>query len=200
MPYSKFKLPELKKKFNLRIEKNTLFSDVKVLEPSSWLLESLQIGKHLSLLTEKVRSETIVMPVLMELVKQNNYSISLFSGISFDVNENEGLNGECDFIIGLDGNAYMLESPVIALIEAKDNDINEGLAQCIAQMIGAMEFNKAEGKEIDCIFGCITTGTDWQFLKLYGNIVTYHTDLLYISDLPFLLGFWQHIIQYYKTI
>jgi len=197
MPYSKFTLSELKKRFGLQINKSKLFSDYQLIEPSAWLNESLELTKHVSLLSEKAKSEIIVTPVLMELIKRNNFQIAVFSGISFDVNEAENLNGECDFIISLKGDTYSVESPVITLVEAKDDDIALGIPQCIAQMVAARQFNENEGKIVNVIYGCVTTGFDWQFLKLTNNEVLIHTDLLFIKELSNLLGVWQSIIDYY---
>jgi len=198
MPYSKFTLSELKKKFGLQINKSKLFKDCPQIEPSNWLKECLELTNHVSLLSEKAKSEIIVTPILMELIKRNNFQISVFSGISFDVNENENLTGECDFIISLKGATYSVESPVITLVEAKDDDISLGIPQCIAQMVAARQFNQNEGKPVDVIYGCVTTGSDWQFLKLTNSEILINTDLLFIKELNNLLGVWQNIVDYYK--
>jgi hypothetical protein len=39
-------------------------------------------------------------------------------------------------------------------------------------MIAAVKFNQANGQEIPTIYGSVTTGTMWQFLKLTGQILT----------------------------
>jgi len=198
MPYSKFTLQELKKKFGLKEHKAELFSNVAEIEPSAWLKESLQIGTHVTLSSEKARSELIVTPVLLELVKRNDFNIGLFSGVLLNADSNTDLIGECDFIISLRGDTYSLESPIIAMVEAKDNDIDLGIPQCIGQMLGALKFNEDDGKPIDTIFGCVTTGTEWQFLKLQNNTVYVANELYYIKDINNLLGLWQGIIDYYK--
>jgi len=198
MPYSKFTLPELRKKFDLQIERIKLFDNIPPIEISDWLKETLHIGGHISLLSEKAKSELIVMPVLLELLKRNNYQVSLFSGIDLNVDEKTGLTGECDFIIVAKPNAYDIESPIISMVEAKDDDISLGIPQCIAQMVAALQYNQNEGKPIDTIFGCVTTGSDWQFLKLHDNKVYINSDLIYINTLNYLLGVWQFIIDFYK--
>ncbi len=37
-------------------------------------------------------------------------------------------------------------------------------------MVAAQLFNAQEGLTIDTIFGCVTTGKTWQFLKLIEKI------------------------------
>jgi hypothetical protein len=198
MPYSKFTLPELRKKFGLQIERIKLFDNISPIEISDWLKETLQISGHISLLSEKAKSELIVTPVLLELLKRNNYQVSLFSGVELNVDEKMGLNGECDFIIVAKPNAYDIESPIISMVEAKDDDISLGIPQCIAQMVAALQYNQSEGKPIDTIFGCVTTGSDWQFLKLCNNTVFINSDLLYINPINNLIGVWQFIIDFYR--
>ena len=198
MPYSKFTLPELRKRFGLQIERIRLFDNIAPVEISDWLKETLQIGGHISLLSEKAKSELIVTPVLLELLKRNNYQVSLFSGVDLNVDEKAGLTGECDFIIVAKPNAYDIESPIISMVEAKDDDISSGIPQCIAQMIAALQYNQGEGKPIDTIYGCVTTGSDWQFLKLHNSTVYINNELIYINPIGGLLGVWQNILDFYK--
>jgi len=198
MPYSKFTLPELRKKFGLQAHKAQIFENVITIEPSAWLKETLQKNSHISLLSEKARSELIVTPILTELLSRNNFSIGLYSGVQFDVDETKGLNGECDFIIGLQGNSYTVESPIIALVEAKDDDISSGIPQCSAQMFASFEYNQAEGNFIDTIYGCVTTGTEWQFLQLKDNKIFINNTIIQFSELSKLLGIWQLIVEFYK--
>lgn len=39
-------------------------------------------------------------------------------------------------------------------------------------MVAAQKFNRAKGQEILTIYGSVTTGTFWQFLKLTGQDLT----------------------------
>jgi hypothetical protein len=198
MPYSKFTLQELKKKFGLQIERTELFTSILPLEISDWLKQSLKMSGHVSMLSEKAKSEMLVSPVLLELLSRNNYQLSLFSGVALNVDESIGLSGECDFIISAKPNAYDIESPIISMVEAKDDDISLGIPQCIAQMVAAFQYNQTEGNPIDTIYGCVTTGTDWQFLKLHNNIICINNDLFYIKDINTLIGIWQSIIDFFK--
>ena len=134
MPYSKFKLEEVIEKFNLSLKRELLFKKRKM-KISNWLKETLSFSKKISIKTEKARSEPIVTPVLLEIKKNNMDNFSFFSGENLDIDESLGLNGECDFILTLK-NSYIIEAPVLSLVGAKKQDINLGLGQCVAQMIG----------------------------------------------------------------
>jgi hypothetical protein len=60
----------------------------------------------------------------------------------------------------------VLHAPLITIVEAKRNDIDFGLGQCAAQMVGARQFNEHRGRAFGLMFGCVTTGDVWRFLKL----------------------------------
>jgi hypothetical protein len=57
--------------------------------------------------TEKARSEYIVAPILGELKMSHHETISLFSGIEFNVDKEPGLAGRCDYIIS----NYYIDAP-----------------------------------------------------------------------------------------
>jgi co-chaperonin GroES (HSP10) len=46
------------------------------------------------------------------------------------------------------------------------------VAVCIAEMVAAQRFNQADGQDVVNIYGSVTTGTQWQFLKLTGQEVS----------------------------
>ena len=60
----------------------------------------------------------------------------------------------------------------MAIVEAKRNDIDGGLGQCVAQMVAAAVYNDRAGQPPAAVYGCVTTGEDWQFLGLSGTAVT----------------------------
>ncbi|GAB4462587.1 MAG: hypothetical protein OHK0029_29760 [Armatimonadaceae bacterium] len=60
---------------------------------------------------------------------------------------------------------------MLAIVEAKKEDLKPGMGQCIAEMVAARIFNVQEGNVVPCMYGAVTTGTNWQFLKLEGATV-----------------------------
>ncbi len=201
MAYSDFSIQEIKKIFGLTETPISLFSKSEQIQPSSWLKEALETGLKLALLSssEKARSEFIVAPILMELEKRNKDEFSIFSGERLDVDEEKGLKGECDFILSKGRAVSTIIAPIFMLVEAKKNDIKAGLGQCIAQMVGARLFNQGEGNAINLIYGCVTTGENWQFLKLDDDVVFMDIGRYYISELTKIIGVFQYIIDNYKT-
>jgi hypothetical protein len=197
MAYREFSLIQVKRQFKLQEKEQPLFPNVQPVSLSNWLTESLDMGIKLALTSssEKARSEFIVAPILLELEKNNVDHVSIFSGIRLDVDEASGLKGECDFIVSRKPLQSSLEAPIFCLVEAKKNDISDGLGQCIAQMLGAQKFNEINQETINTIYGCVTTGEAWQFLKLTGNFICFDQKRYYLSELNQILGILQFLID-----
>ena len=169
MAYSEFTLETVLPAFQLqKIDTVGLFSQVEVVPPSDHLTTALARKAALATAigTEKARSEMIVADVLVELLEHFDRSISLFSGIDFNVDVEKDLTGVCDFLVSLSPNQFYLEAPIIVLVEAKNVDVKLGLGQCVAEMVASQRFNAEKGNDIPCIYGASTTGIEWQFLKL----------------------------------
>ena len=191
MSYSDFSLSSVKKAFDLTFIKNVdLFTGLPEVEPGELLETILRENLPIALAsnTEKARSELIITPILVELRRKLERKISLFSGINFSVEPELGLNGNCDFIISLSEEILFLTSPVITLVEAKKEDLNAGLGQCVAEMVGAQIFNQRENNPISTIYGTVTSGTNWRFLKLEEKRVYIDLSEYYLGDLSQILG------------
>ncbi|MFN0200572.1 MAG: hypothetical protein ACKVTZ_03585, partial [Bacteroidia bacterium] len=89
----------------------------------------------------------------------------------------------------------VMQAPIISLVEAKDEDLEYGQAQCTAQMYAAMRYNQEEGKPVPFIYGCVVTGGDWRFLRLENQTLTLDTKTYYLVQLPLILGIFHQIIQ-----
>ena len=194
MGYSKFKkIRNVVKKFNLELQSVQLFSNIAPIEPSSWLKETLSLADVSLLTSEKAKSERLISPILVEVFQAFKLKISFFSGEQLNVRPNDDLAGECDFFFSLHPPKPYIDAPIISLAEAKNEDMNWGIAQCAAQMLGAKLFNEQENKLIPFIYGCATDGIEWQFLKLEND--TYYVDNKIYTDLKEILGVWHHVIN-----
>jgi hypothetical protein len=191
MPYSEFTLARVKKQFDLTTSEDTdIFAAVPELECSAYLAETLRYNVPLALASnsEKSRSEMIITPILIEVRKQLQSQFSLFSGIDFNVDASKSLTGFCDFIISTGSERLFVSAPVMILVEAKKEDIMAGLGQCVAEMVAAQIFNEREGNEILVIYGAVTSGTNWKFLRLEGKVVEIDLVEYYLTDVNKILG------------
>ena len=178
MAYSNFTLEGVLSTFQLeKIESVGLFSQSAPVTPRPYFTTELakKVPLATAIGTEKARSELIVADVLFELREISEDRISLFSGIDFNVDAENDLTGVCDFLVSLSPGQIVLDAPVIVLVEAKKEDLIGGLGQCVAEMLAAQRFNAEKGNNIPCIYGAVTSGTDWLFLKLTEKCL--HVDL-----------------------
>ena len=169
MAYNNFTLSKVKKDFELTtVETENLFKDVSSIEPSARLIELLEeylpLARAIS--TEKAKSELLVVPILVEIRKILGRKISVFSGSLFNVDIYLGLTGYGDFLITLSEEMYAISSPVVTLVEAKNDLIVNGIGQCVAEMVAAQIFNQKQDNSVSTIYGVVTTGTACLFLKL----------------------------------
>ena len=175
MPYSDFTLKQIKEHLGIKVvEDQELFSAVTEIGISDYLAETLKYNVPLALAvgTEKVRSELIIANILLEVRRTLKDQVSFFSGVNLDVDRQQNLNGFCDFVISRSAEQYYLNAPVVTVVEAKNEYIGGGLGQCIAEMYAAHLFNEKEGVELPKIYGAVTTGNTWKFLK-YENGVAF---------------------------
>jgi hypothetical protein len=193
MAFSNLKLSQVKEKYGLTSQYKDLFLNLQPLEPTQWLSDMIVTANEVPLNSEKAKSEFIVMPILVEIWKKFDKKFSIFSGVSLDVDTE--LKGECDFILSNSPKSVDVEAPIFTLIEAKDDNIRLGIGQCVAQMYAAQKFNEIRKKPLDSIYGCVTTGESWQFIKLENNVVTLNDKYFYLSDLNKILGIFHSIIK-----
>ncbi len=168
MAYNKFKkLETLRTQFGINnINKAWIPKKMPVFTASNMLLQLLADAEEEALTTEKAKSEYIILPILRELKQTRTQKFSTYSGFEFNVDTKSGLNGFCDFILSAEINKREITEPIICLIEAKKGEIDEGLAQCGAEMYAAHIFNEQRGKPRKAIYGCVTNAFSWCFLKL----------------------------------
>ena len=198
MAYSDFKtFDDILSKFPVTISTSeSLFDDIAETETSTLLQEVLKVNLPLALKinTEKARSELIVMQVLVEVYKLFDFKLGLFSGVDFNVDISVGLNGNCDYILSHSPNTLTVSAPVVCMVEAKNLDLSRGYPQCMAEMIAAQKFNAQKSNEIEIIWGTVTTGTGWRFLRLIGNDVYIDFDEYHISQINKILGIFLYIL------
>ena len=130
----------------------------------------------------------IISPILLEVRRKLDNKISLFSGVDFNVDNARGLNGFCGFLISLSQEQLFIRAPAITLVETKNENLKSGLGECIAEMIAAQLFNEIQGNTIKTIYGVISVGTIWQFLKLVNDNVYIDLSEYYIRDIEQILG------------
>jgi hypothetical protein len=194
MAYSDFTLEAVAATFGVTTQQAELFPNLTPVPVPAWLQETLGKRTPLALLSEKARSEFIVVPILLASRDLSAGRLAIYSGQRLDVDPERGLVGECDFILALAPPVPPLRAPIATIVEAKNNDIEAGLGQCIAQMIGARLFNQAAGLASAPIHGCVTTGEVWQLLRLADGPALIDVQRYYLDNVGGILAVIQAIL------
>lgn len=195
MSYSEFTLETVERQLGVVTREGAIFPNATSVQVPSWLPGWLARGTRLALISEKSRSEFIVVPILLAAREISGDRFAIYSGQRLDVDPAKGLIGECDFILAVSPALPPLHAPVMTVVEAKKNDIEVGLGQCIAQMLAARIFNEQAGHTAAPIYGCVTTGETWQFLRLDGQEALLDKDRYYLDNVGRILGVLQVICQ-----
>jgi hypothetical protein len=191
MAYSDFTLTQLRERFGLQVASvSGSFESIASIAPSEFLKTTLERGMPVAVGRgrEKARSEALVLPILLEVRALCDQKISVFSGIEFNVDRKLGLSGYCDFLLSHSALQIEVESPVISIVEAKHEDLTQGIAQCLAEMHAAQIFNEKRGDAIETLYGVITSGTAWRFLRLTGKIAQADLTEYHIREIDKILG------------
>ncbi|MFN0202071.1 MAG: hypothetical protein ACKVTZ_11160 [Bacteroidia bacterium] len=199
MAYSSFTLTKLRTKLGIKSVYQSIFSPIPpTLEPDFVLATDIEDGLSLPKGSEKSRSEYFIAPVFKGLRRLNSNQFTIFSGYNFEVDESLELNGYCDYLLNNQPNSLDIQATVFCAVEAKVQPLESGYGQCGAEMYAARLFNHENDFETPIIYGVVTSGTEWNFLKLEENTLLIDTHIYNIENLPQLMGVLQYIINFYK--
>jgi hypothetical protein len=197
MAYNNFTLAIVKEQFELSLSISPFCQSLPTAAPSATFAaifaEWLPIAQQAK--SEKAKSELLVSPILLEVRKLVANSVELFSGEEFSVDKDQGLNGFCDFLLSKSLTPYIVEAPVIMVVEAKKGELDVGLGQCVAEMVAAQLFNQAHGRSIENIYGCVTSGKLWQFLKITGKNVAIDANEYQVTPVEKILGILKWMVE-----
>ena len=191
MAYNKFTMAQLQSEYQVEdTEQTALFANAPPAIISDWLRLTLAKQTEVAMRSgsEKARSELLITPILMEVYEQSRDRANFFSGIEFDVDKKRGLTGFCDFLFTLAPRKISIQAPIISVVEAKKEDIQRGIPQCLAELVAAQIFNARTERTIDTLYGIVTTGDVWKFLQLQGTNATIDSDLYYLDNVEKIVG------------
>ncbi len=196
MGYSNYKnFKQTLKKLNLVESDFNMFPNVKLVQPSDWLVQTLALAERVPITNEKGKSERLISPILLEVAVHFEEQITLFSGEDLTVDSSMDLAGECDFFFAKHPRKSVMQAPVVTFVEAKNEDFEYGQAQCSAQMYASQRFNEEEGKPFPFVYGCAVTGDNWRFMRLEKHAISLDTKIYYLIELPKILGIFHQILE-----
>jgi hypothetical protein len=137
--------------------------------------------------SEKSISEALISPILMAVEERYIDKITIFSGEPLITEE---LSGICDFLITKVPVAIAPKENYFILVEAKRQDLFSGIPQCVAEMYAAQILNGNS----DTVYGCVSIGVQWIFIKLEGKIATTDPTIFTITEVDKILGVFGWIV------
>lgn len=197
MAFREFTYPAVIGQLGLTLAEVDLYAGVLSMSPPDHVAEQIADGVALATAidTEKARSEFIVAPVLQELRRMHRGQFALFSGVPLDAGGDRGLNGVCDFLLSRTPIQSFPTAPLMAIVEAKNDNTRTGFGQCIASMVALREFNRQANTDLPAVYGATTTGELWRFARLVGDTLTLDSHNHSIADLPKILGILSSIVR-----
>ncbi|RKZ74062.1 MAG: hypothetical protein DRQ57_12365 [Gammaproteobacteria bacterium] len=200
--YRNYKASELEKIFKIRLKNNDdLFKDFK---PSDKDYSTLQVDvkKMSSRLrlskfdNEATRGSLLVSHVLWESATVYNLGVFFEPLVNLSPEETPDLphqlNGKYDGALSLD--EIDLSSPIISVVEVKKSSLSDGLGQCIAEMYATLK----EFKQ-DKVYGIITDGEVWEFLRLENAILSVDENNYYIRHVADIVDRIGYIADIFKN-
>ncbi len=144
-------------------------------------------------LNEQTLCEGLIYPVLREVWKRHP-KLQLWSHVPLQV-DNE-LTGIPDYLVCKKSPQGLskLELPLLALMEAKQENFAQGWGQCLASMVAAQKLN-ADCQSLPVIYGVVTTGKSWEFGQLIDDEVKIHPFNLSLVQIDQLLGVLDYIFN-----
>jgi hypothetical protein len=195
MSFQEFSYPQVLTDLSLSWTETELFPDVAPVPLDEAFTRQMAEAVTLALAvnTEKAKSEFIIAPILLELRRRSARKFGLFSGVELRVDSSRGLNGVCDFLLTRDTRQTAVVAPLIAVVEAKNDNLRVGLGQCVATAYASHLYNRQTDGPPEPVYGVVTTGSAWKFLRLDDQHLTLDLAEFYVDDLPRLFGVLQQI-------
>ncbi|MCA1994803.1 MAG: hypothetical protein LDL41_22560, partial [Coleofasciculus sp. S288] len=162
---------------------------VEPIAPSEFFQENLrQISEVFDLQSGEESKKLLIDAICQESLRQFKH-LKIWKAAPFS---GEQTTGYVDYLLAK-RRAY-LEVPLLCIIEAKKDDFEQGLAQCLPAMKACQYNNQLLGQKLD-IYGIVTNGEGWQFYKLTLDGLVYGSELYAIGNLPQVLGILNFVFE-----
>jgi hypothetical protein len=138
--------------------------------------------------SKKAKSELLVSPILVELLQLADNRVQLFSGEEFTIDKERNTICSCDFLLNRSTISSIIQAPILMVVEVSIGELDVTLGKCAAKMLSAQVFNSNENKPIPIIYGCVTSGNSWQFLKLENDDITLDLNEYPVTPVERILG------------
>ncbi|MGB7274019.1 MAG: hypothetical protein WBC69_12030 [Geitlerinemataceae cyanobacterium] len=157
--FSSFTYIEAFKHLNLE-ELNLWSFEVEPLELSPFFQERLQRLTNFFDLQSYEESKKLLIDAICEEAIYDCKHLKIWKGAQL---ADDTTSGYVDYLIA--PRKRYLESPFLCIVEAKKDDFEQGLAQCLVEMKACQANNRSIDRWLD-VLGIVTNGGSWQFYRL----------------------------------
>ncbi|NEQ39691.1 MAG: hypothetical protein F6K40_26940 [Okeania sp. SIO3I5] len=194
MPFSNYKnIATVAQEFQIKYILSDFINELEFTVPQSFRAElELLFTDGVVDNSEDAICENLIYPVLKEVWKMYRKKLTLWSHQTLTYDEN--LSGKPDYIVAKRHplTTIIFDKPYFLLVEAKQDNFNEGWGQCLAELVAVQKINKDLEQTI---FGIVSNGQVWQFGKLKGDIFTRNIISYNIGDLDRLFSVVNYVFQ-----
>ncbi len=165
MAFSNFKnVQQVIHVYPLKLVHKRFLPDTEIELPESFLedmdfsLERQSVNE-----SEAFLRENFIWPFLLRVWKRHT-ELKIWSHA--ELKYDEVLSGEPDYFLSRWINEVtdtLIKTPLLAVVEAKRQDFDEGWGQCLAAMLACQKLN---GDEQLAVYGIVSSGLVWEFGKL----------------------------------
>lgn len=186
--FSSFDLPSAYKQLGLKhLTPWTLTATAVPL--SDFLRQRLERLQQFFDLRNYEESRKLIIDALCEEALITSKHLKFWKGAAL---KSDCLNGNVDYLLA--ENKDYLEAPFLCIVEAKKDDFEKGLAQCLVEM-QACQWNNQRIHPMMDVFGIVTNGDVWRFYKLVPQGIVYETLPYSTNDIGLIIGILRHIFE-----
>jgi len=157
--------------------------------PSAFFQERMQRLEELFNLDGYEESKKLLIDAISEEAISITKHLKIWKGAQL---ESDVAAGYVDYLIA-ERKRY-LDLPLLCIIEAKRDDFEKELAQCLVEMQACQWQNRQAQRYAD-VLGITTNGTSWQFYKLARTGEVYESSVYSVGDMNLLLGRLRYIFE-----
>jgi hypothetical protein len=141
--------------------------------------------------------EKFIYPILKEVWKSYRDQLLLWSHPTLVYDQ--ALSGVPDYVIAKKSalGRVVFERPYCVVVEAKQDDFEEGWGQCLAEMVAVQKMNQIAGQ---MIFGIVSNGKTWEFGCLQELTFTKNIKTYVLSDLTALFAALNYVFEQCKRL
>jgi hypothetical protein len=163
--------------------------DVPIVPRSAFFQERINRLEQMFNLQGYEESKKLLIDAICEEAMLTSSHLRIWKGAQLESNL---LAGYVDYLVA-ERKGY-LDIPLLCIIEAKKDDFEQGLAQCLVEMQTCQWQNQQADRAID-VLGIVTNGEGWQFYKLTIAGSVYGTPLYSVGDMELLLGRLRYVFE-----